>query len=289
MRYTPGLTAAFLLLSVGPAWGANSCNSPTTSGGLAFGNYAGVSIASSNTGAVTCTAAVPFNLTAGAGTASGATVTTRKMTGPNGARLSYVLTRNAAHTLNWGVTPGANTIPATGTGVSQAFSFYGSVSAGQKLPPGAYRDTVAVAAVPQSGSSGAASLSVAATILAACAVSASSLNFGAYTGALIALTSSITVNCTNTTPYNVGLSAGAGTGSTETARRMTGPGGTLLNYSLYRDAARTLNWGNTVGVSTKSGTGTGSAQVVTVYGTLPAQPAPRPGAYVDTIIATVTY
>ena len=289
MKRILGLAAAISAMWISPAW-AQSCGSPTTNGGLVFGNYTGALIATSNTGHVNCTNAVAYNITASAGSSSGATVTTRKMSGPNGAKLAYVLTRDAAHSLTWGLTSGVNTIQGTGAGaVDRPFTYYGAVSAGQVLTPGTYTDTVAIAAVPQSGTTGSASLTIKGTIVASCTVSATSLSFGAYAGALTSMTSTITAKCTNTTAYNIGLSAGAGSGASVTARKMTAPGGAVLNYSLYRDAARTLNWGNTVGVSTLAGTGNGNAQVLTVYGRMPAQTQPNPGTYSDTVIATLTY
>ena len=42
-----------------------------------------------------------------------------------------------------------------------------------------------------------------------------------------------------------------------------------LPYELYRDSARSLRWGNTLTVDTASGTGTGSAQQLTIYGRVP--------------------
>jgi spore coat protein U-like protein len=66
-------------------------------------------------------------------------------------------------------------------------------------------------------------------------------------------------------------------------------GADTVTYGLYRDAGRTLPWGATVGVDTASGTGTGLAQNLTVYGRIPPQTTPQPASYSDTIIATVTY
>lgn len=129
---------------------------------------------------------------------------------------------------------------------------------------------------------------VSATIQATCVVSATALGFGTYTGVLANSTSTVSVTCTNTTPYNVGLSAGSATGATVTTRKMTGPGGALLGYALYQDTAYSVNWGNSTG-SWEGGTGNGSAQVLTVYGQVAAGQYLAPGAYSDTITATVNY
>ncbi len=130
---------------------------------------------------------------------------------------------------------------------------------------------------------------VTATVQATCLISATNLAFGTYTGVQVAQTSTISVTCTNSTTYNVGLNAGTAPGATVTTRKMTGPAGALLGYALYQDAAHSINWGNTVGTDTEAGTGNGSAQTLTVYGLLAAGQFVTPGAYVDTITATVTY
>ncbi|HEY1962441.1 MAG TPA: spore coat U domain-containing protein, partial [Rhizomicrobium sp.] len=92
------------------------------------------------------------------------------------------------------------------------------------------------------------------------------------------------------TPWNVGLNQGTFSGATVTSRKMSGPGSASLSYSLYQDAARTRNWGNTVGTDTVPGTGTGTAQSLTVYGRVPgSQTAAVPGSYADTIVVTLTY
>jgi spore coat protein U-like protein len=63
----------------------------------------------------------------------------------------------------------------------------------------------------------------------------------------------------------------------------------LINYSLFRDAPMTLNWGQTIGTDTVPGTGNGSAQPYQVYGQIPTQTTPAPDTYNDTITVTVTY
>ena len=70
---------------------------------------------------------------------------------------------------------------------------------------------------------------------------------------------------------------------------MTGPSSAALNYAVYSNSARSSIWGNTVGSNVVAGTGLGTAQVLTVYGRIPAAQYPAPGSYTDTITATLTY
>jgi spore coat protein U-like protein len=62
-----------------------------------------------------------------------------------------------------------------------------------------------------------------------------------------------------------------------------------VNYSLYSDSARNNVWGTTIGSNTVAATGNGAAQSYTVFGRIPAQTTPAPGAYTDTVTVTVTY
>ena len=129
------------------------------------------------------------------------------------------------------------------------------------------------------------------TIAASCTIlSATTLDFGSngVLAANIDQTSTIQVQCTNTSPYNIGFNAGTGTGATVTNRKMTN-GANTVSYSLYSDSGRTTNWGNTVGTDTVSSTGNGASQNFTVYGRVPAQTTPAPATYTDTITVTVTY
>ena len=62
----------------------------------------------------------------------------------------------------------------------------------------------------------------------------------------------------------------------------------FLTYGLYKDASHAQPWGSTTG-QTVAGTGTGSAQNVTVYGLIPIQTSPPIGTYQDYVIVTITY
>jgi spore coat protein U-like protein len=134
-------------------------------------------------------------------------------------------------------------------------------------------------------------IGVSATVQATCLNTATSLAFGTYSGAQDDATAIITITCTNTTPYTVGIDAGLGTGpaATVTTRHMNGPAAAGLAYTLKSVSQTGANWGVTVGTDTVSGTATGAAQPMTVYGRTPAGQFVTPGVYTDTVTATVTY
>jgi spore coat protein U-like protein len=179
-------------------------------------------------------------------------------------------------------------VAGTGTSSAQTINIYPQAAAGQNVAPGTYTDTVTASVTDLLGTV-TTTFSVTATVLANCMISANGLNFGTYTGLLINASSLLTVTCTNTTVFNIGLNAGTAPGATVTTRKMTGPASATLVYSLFRDSVRTQNWGNTVGTDTLLSTGIGTAQQFNVYGRIPAGQYVAPGAYADTIIATVTY
>ena len=148
---------------------------------------------------------------------------------------------------------------------------------------------LSLAPAPAEASTVTTTFAVTATVVATCLVSATPLAFGNYTGLVDPAASTVTVTCTNTTPYNVGLSAGLATGATVANRSMTGPASALLGYGLFTNAGHSSNWGLTIGTDTVTGTGNGAAQPITVFGQIPASEFVAPGAYADTITATVTF
>lgn len=128
-------------------------------------------------------------------------------------------------------------------------------------------------------------------IIADCAVAPSAtLSFGMQ-GVLIAdvtTTTAVNVTCTADLPFQIGLDGGTTAGGTTTTRLMTN-GTDTVTYQLFQDAARTVNWGNTLGTDTLASTGTGSTQTFPVYGVVPPQTTPPSGNYSDTIGVTVTF
>jgi spore coat protein U-like protein len=93
---------------------------------------------------VVCTNTTNYDVGLDAGTSAGATVTTRKMTGPGGALLAYNLYSDSSRTTNWGNTVGVDTVAGVGNGNVQALTVYGRVPAGQHPTPGGYTDTITV-------------------------------------------------------------------------------------------------------------------------------------------------
>lgn len=219
--------------------------------------------------------------------------------------LAYQLYTDSAMTSVWQYTPSNqySTPYSNSTGGSSNTTVYAKILSGQTSPPGTYTDTYSTSAQAQvsgnvasslpgtcGGGTAALSVSVTATVTANCALDVTNINFGSIgaLGSNVDATGLITVTCTNTTPYNIGLNAGTGTGATVAARKMT-KGAQMVVYTLYKDAARSSVWGNTIGTNTLAGTGTGTGQSLTVYGRVAAQSTPAAGTYSDTVVVTVTY
>lgn len=160
---------------------------------------------------------------------------------------------------------------------------------------------VLAAAGTASAATATATFNVTATVLKVCTVTATPLAFGSYTpgsGNLdVTATNNITMRCTKGTGYTVALNPGLAAGATITNRRMRSAAvpANELAYTLYTDAARTLNWGDTGATNAPTGTGTGFATAVnfSVYGRVPDnavnQNATVAADYSDTITVTVTY
>ncbi len=97
-------------------------------------------------------------------------------------------------------------------------------------------------------------------------------------------TSTITMVCTPTTPYDIALDEGS---SPNPGRDLT-DGTDSLTYELYSDLGRTTVWDDTG--STVSGVAPAGPQVFTVYGRIfQGQAVPPSLAYNDLVTVTVTY
>jgi spore coat protein U-like protein len=241
--------------------------------------------------------------------------------GPN--TIQHELYSDAARTQVWGSwgygtsqygTGGVNlnlTIPFL-SNASHTYTVYGRLKAGQQTAvPGTYTWSTASPALAGGGYllaspncsanpgnfANAGSSPWVATILANCHLSTTPLNFGnaSLLTSNVDAAATLIVQCTNTTPYSIGLNSG--TNASGSQRRMLNGASNYISYNLYTDAARSASWNTTISASNCTngggtcvlGTGTGSNQSVTVYGRVPPQVAPRVGTYSDTVIVTITF
>ena len=137
-----------------------------------------------------------------------------------------------------------------------------------------------------------ATFQVSATVAAACTVSASPMNFGSFSSltSVVDTTTSVTVNCVSGTTWLAGIDLGTGAGASLASRKLTG-GANILDYNIFRDAARTQVMGGFVtGGNVLGGTGTGLNDVQTLYGRIPANATTPPaGTYTDLITVTVQF
>ena len=90
----------------------------------------------------TCTNLANYSVALSAGGATGATVTTRKMTGPGGATIAYGLYQDSGHSVNWGNTVGTDAEGGQGNGSAQTLTVYGRIPPQTTPTVGNYTDTV---------------------------------------------------------------------------------------------------------------------------------------------------
>ncbi len=159
--------------------------------------------------------------------------------------------------------------------------------------------SLTMSAIAQAGTA-TSNLTVQITITASCTINAATLDFGAsvpgttLVSANVDAATTVSVTCTNGSPYSIGMDNGANFSGT---RRMKQGTTNFLSYGLYIDAGRTNAWTTAASSSacttTNScflGTGSGSAQSVNIYGRVPSTgTAPPTGTYTDTVTMTITY
>lgn len=319
--------AAIMLLA--PAANAQSCSVSAASG-----NYGSVDILSGNSVDTTSSFTVncsgclsvlgcTYNVCIQFDQGSPNSNSTIRYMGSGSNTIQHELYSDAARTQVWGSwgygasqygTAGVSlnlTIPFLSS-ASQNYTVYGRLKAGQQTAiPGTYTWSTTSPAIAGAGYllvspncsanpgnfANAGSSPWVATILANCHLSATPLNFGSASllTSNVDATGTLTVQCTNTTPYSISLDNGANASGSQ--RRMLNGASNYISYNLYTDAARSSAWTTTTsassctggGASCVLGTGTGSNQNITVYGRVPPQAGPAVGTYSDTVIATITF
>lgn len=141
------------------------------------------------------------------------------------------------------------------------------------------------------------SFNVTATINPVCLVQANDLDFTTYdplSSSPKDVSTTMSVTCSGGASYTVNLDGGSNNtgGGSANARNMLGSDGTsLLAYNLYSDTYGGTVWGNgTNDANGVTGTGSGTADILTVYGVLPgSQTSAADGSYNDIITVDVIY
>lgn len=114
-------------------------------------------------------------------------------------------------------------------------------------------------------------------------------NSSFLTGA-VRTTATLSTLCSLNTAYKVTFGAGSTLGNTTTARKMIGgPSGELVSYQISNALDGSSLGDGSGGTVVIGGTGSGATQTQTVFGLVPAQTTPTPGAYKDTVVATVWF
>ena len=307
------LVAVMLPMCAHAATNVTSCTYPA--GTMDFGTLASPVPQTDNTpnptlscsgGAANGTQVLCVSISPGTGGSIG---TTRLMT--SGANtLQYNIYFDSSHATVWGDngTIGSAqqiSMPLNGSGSgSISLPLYGRIPA-QTVSTGTYTSTLTAIVKPKPGGSPCSSNSGTAVltstfntkviISASCSISASNINFGT-TGSLASAINgngSLSATCTNTAPYTIAMNAGSTTGNTIAARKMSlnGAGAGVVSYQLYRDSNTppTTLWGDGTTGAVYTGSGTGSAQTIPVYGQVLSQTTPAAGTYKDTVTATITF
>lgn len=131
-------------------------------------------------------------------------------------------------------------------------------------------------------------VSVSATVIATCSVTAKSLDFGVYTMPAVADlegVATVTVNCN--LPSNYTIDADHGTHFANERRRMRN-GKDTLTYDLYTSSSRTTTWGSGMPSGAKI-TGSGKNQTHTIYGRIPMNQIVSPGSYTDVVTVILNW
>ncbi len=126
-----------------------------------------------------------------------------------------------------------------------------------------------------------------------CTISVTSVAFGNYnvfTTTPDDSTGTITYRC-NSNAANISITLSDGSSTTFNPRTLR-KGSEVLDYNLYRNAARTTIWGNGTGgtsIYTRTNPPNNSNVSLTVYGRIPAQQDVSAGNYTDTVSAVINF
>ncbi|SIT43691.1 Spore coat protein U [Paraburkholderia ribeironis] len=259
-------------------------------------------------------------------TGTGGTQANPRLLSNGSNTLQYQLYANATHSQIWGSTATSATpipisisvaIPAgliLSTTITGQTPFYAQLPGGQTTAPvGTYNSTLSATvngsyntntstppssctSGPNALNPGSAAFVASATVQKACVVTANNVNLGAVPSTAVNTTASntLSVTCTNGTPFFVGLAPSNGNTAGAGVMKGTRSGNTdQVPYQLSSTPGPGgTPWGNTATSTTagngKAGSGSGLAQSLTVYATAPSANY-TPDSYSDTVTVNVNY
>ncbi len=241
------------------------------------------------------------------GTGGGDAAGMRKLVGPGGATINFQVYQDSARSQPWGsaallvfgAVPTITGTPMANGSLTVTTTLYARIWTTASTAPGTYSSSFAgqnffwglnllsCAGVTIGYQIPPASFDFKVTLIPDCTSSATAMNFpnSGVINAVKGGQSQVNITCTSGTPYAIGLDNGL-YGAAPAARKMK-KGTEYITYGLYQDSGYGTVWGGTG--QTQAGTGSGAAQQVQVYGKVPVQATPSPGAYQDTVVATITY
>jgi len=141
-----------------------------------------------------------------------------------------------------------------------------------------------LASVPLQAATASGSFSVSATVLESCAASAGPVSYASTGWTTVSGSSTVSVQCSHSTPYNVAMDSGAGSGATVAARNLSGTASVVLRYW-----AGTGRRGGFVSVRSADQGTSGSGQSFAAPLQVPVDESQAEEPDADAVIVTITY
>jgi spore coat protein U-like protein len=316
------------LLHVAPARAAGITCTSASMTAVSFGTVSPLSSLATTTATLTYSCSNTDNKTHSAticfsiGEPGGAQTSPRQMSS-GGNKLNFQLYQDPGYTQVWGsemfgtfrtplmvnltLAKGASTNGASATLYAQILNGQTTAVAGSYTDNYQNGDTAITINDRQSstapGSCGGSQINeyfpflVSATVQKNCTVSANNLTFNAVAAGAATAPGNTTMSiaCTVNTPYTVGLQPlnVASTSGAGTMKGGTGGNTNTVQYQLYSNSTLSQVWGNTATMGSTgngvAGSGTGSAQNLSVYAKTTSSTDVTPDTYTDTVQINVNY
>jgi spore coat protein U-like protein len=149
--------------------------------------------------------------------------------------------------------------------------------------------TAGAGSLPSVAATSTSSFGVSAIVESSCVASASDVGSGSASAGRANAGSAVQVNCTNSTPYNVALSARIAQGAMLAAPTKVGPATGVVTYSLFSEPSRKANPGLESGRNTVCEAGRSAVLALAVPDENSARRLFAGGGQPDAVIATITY